>query len=490
MAKRPNLLVIMSDQHNPHVMGCAGHKIVQTPRLDAMAGEGILFRHNHCSTPLCVPSRMGFMTGQHPSDIQVWTNGCLLDADVPTFAHSLSLAGYETVLCGRMHFVGRDQHRGFERRLVGDVSGAMRRTGHLFEDKIPQAACGQQVAGIGPDAVGPGHSTYFVYDQHVTRRAVELLRERDRKGADRPLALVVGFLCPHNPFVCPKPLFERYMDQVAAPEEAGGCPASLHPALVKLRQARGIDRITPEMHRRARAAYYGLVTSLDGFIGEILDALRATAFGRDTAVAYTTDHGEMAGEHGMWWKENFYSGATGVPLIWSWPARFRKGATVDSVTSLLDIAPTLLSLAGAKPLPNPAGRSLEPFLLPEGDASTWPNEAFAETYIRHPQQRPARMIRRGRWKLNVYHGHERPQLFDLDADPGERRDLGAEPAFADIRSELLARVRQGWDPDAVERIVATRRAGRGIIRQWHNAVKLGESDVWSMPKGSNVFPET
>ena len=489
MANRPNLLVIMSDQHNPHVMGCAGHKVAQTPHLDALAREGVLFRQNHCSAPLCVPSRMGFMTGQHPSHIQVWTNGCLLDADVPTFAHSLSLAGYETVLCGRMHFVGRDQHRGFERRLVGDVSGAMRRTGHLFEGKIPQAACGQQVAGIGPDAVGPGHSAYFVYDQHVTRRAVELIRERDRAGADRPLALVVGLLCPHNPFVCPKPLFDRYMDQVPEPDTPTGCPASLHPALLKLWLARGIDRITPEMHRRARAAYYGLVSSLDGFVGEILAALRATAFGRDTAVCYTSDHGEMAGEHGMWWKENFYSGAVSVPMIWSHPDRFRKGATVDQVTSLLDIAPTLLSLAGAQPLPNPGGHSLEPLLLPNADASAWPNEAFAETYAIHSDQCPARMIRRGRWKLNVYHGYEAVQLFDLEADPGERRDLAANPAHAQVRDELIARVRQDWCPDVIERIVATHRVGRGITRQWRQKVKVGESEVWTPPEHRNVFPE-
>ena len=485
MAKRPHLLVIMSDQHNRHVIGCAGHRIAQTPRLDGLAAEGVHFPAMYCSAPLCVPSRMGFMTGQHPSSIEVWTNGCLMAPDVPTFAHALSLAGYETVLCGRMHFVGRDQHRGFEHRLVGDVSGAMRRKGHLFEEKIPQAACGQTVNGIGPDAVGPGRSTYLAYDEAVTRRAVELLGERDRKGADRPLALVVGLLSPHNPFVCPKPLFERYMDQVAAPEAGEGCPASLHPAVAELRQVRGMNEIAPEMHRRARAAYYGLVTCLDRFVGQILDALRATAFGRDTAVAYTSDHGEMAGEHGMWWKENFYEGACGVPLVWSWPGHFRKGATVEAPVSLLDVAPTLLSLAGADPLPSTDGRSLEPLLLPGGDASKWPGEVFAETYARHPQQRPARMIRRGRWKLNVYAGHDRPQLFDLAADPGERRDLGAEPACAAVRDELLARVRQGWHPDRIERTVA----GRQLVRAWRRTVKVGASEVWTMPRGCNVFPE-
>ena len=485
MPRRPHLLVIMSDQHNPHVMGCAGDRIVATPFLDAMAAEGVMFRQNHCSAPLCVPSRMGFLTGQHPGEIEVWTNGCVMAPDVPTFAHGLSLAGYETILCGRMHLTGRDQHRGFEHRLVGDVSGAMGRVQHRFEEKIPLAACGQTVDGIGPDAVGPGRSTYLVYDEAVTRRAIEVLRERDRKGAARPLAMVVGLLSPHNPFVCPKERFDHYMDLVAAPKLPRGHVERLHPAVQELWRVRGMDRITPEMHRRARAAYYGLVTCVDRMVGEIVGALRATRFGRDTVVAYTSDHGEMAGEHGMWWKETFYQASVGVPLVWSWPGRFRKGATVNAPTSLLDVAPTLLRLAGARPLPNASGRSLEPFLLPGGDAREWPGEVFAETCCRHPKQRPARMIRRGRWKLVAYAGHDAPQLFDLDADPGETRDLGADPAHAAVRRELLARLRDGWDPDRIESTLAA----RALIRDTRRKTKPGRSEVWTLPPGSNVFPE-
>jgi choline-sulfatase len=159
--------------------------------------------------------------------------------------------------------------------------------------------------------------------------------------------------------------------------------------------------------------------------------------------------------------------------------------SVDAPVSLLDVAPTLLSLAGARPLPSAAGRSLEPFLLPDGDASKWPNEVFAETYVRHPQQRPARMVRRGRWKLVLYEGHEAPQLFDVEADPGESRDLGASPDHADLRRELLARVRESWRPARIEQTVA----GRQMVRSWRRQIKVGASEVWTMPPGCNVFPE-
>src|SRR6188474_2327720 len=115
----PNLLVIMADQHSPHVLGCAGDPVVRTPHLDALAARGVRFQNAYCAFPLCAPSRASFMTGQTPTALRVWSNGCTLASDIPTFAHSLGAAGYETVLCGRMHFNGPDQRHGFHQRLVG-----------------------------------------------------------------------------------------------------------------------------------------------------------------------------------------------------------------------------------------------------------------------------------------------------------------------------------------------------------------------------------
>ena len=484
---RPNVLILMSDQHHPRLMGHAGEPAIRTPNLDRLAAAGVGFSQAYCPAPLCVPSRMAFLTGRFPSDIAVWTNRCVLGSHVPTFAHGLSLAGWRTTLCGRMHFTGPDQHHGFQRRLVGDVSGAADHlaTG-LFEGVWSAAGCGQSYEGLLDDAVGPGQATYAAYDDAVTERACELLHA-DARGdeGEAPFCTVVGMLLPHNPYVCPGDLFEEYMDRLAAPHALGELPGDEHPAVQALRRYRGVDRVGPEQARRARAAYFGMITLMDRNIGRVLDALEATGLAERTAVLYTSDHGDLAGEHGLWWKDSFYEGSVGVPMIWSWPGRFRTGHRADAVVSLLDVAPTLIDLAGAEPLPGARGRSLLGLLKGEAAVDHWPSIAFAETCAEG--QRPARMVRSGRWKLNVYHGYDRPQLFDLVSDLEERHDLGADAAFAEVRRDLLARVADGWSGEWVERQVRRRVEDMRIVQRWKATQPVGESERWAMRPGMNLW---
>ncbi|MBT3375448.1 MAG: sulfatase-like hydrolase/transferase [Lentisphaerae bacterium] len=481
---RPNLLVIMSDQHNPHIMGCTGDPLVRTPNLDRMATSGILFERNYCAGPLCVPSRMSFMAGQHPNDLRIWTNGGLLPSDTPTFAHALSLAGYDTMLCGRMHFVGPDQMHGFRRRLVGDVSGAMTGSGReMFENVWNRAGCGQGYASLLPDAVGPGWATYPEFDRHVTDRACDVLRQQGEGNGDTPFAMVVGYLLPHNPYVCPRELFEEYMDQLEGQTIQQEQARDEHPALASLRRTRGTANITPEMARRSKAAYLGLTTILDQNIGQILDALEENGLAENTIIAYTSDHGDQAGEHGLWWKDTFYDGSVKVPMIWSCPSQLAAGVRVPQVTSLLDIAPTLTDFADAPPLPSARGSSLRSFLESGVAPPDWPDTAFAETYAR--EQRPARMICSGDWKLNVYHGYEHPQFFNLRDDPGEDVDLGQNADYAAIREELLAKVTHDWSGERVERTEQAIREERQLMGQWNNAVAPEENERWPMPPGCN-----
>lgn len=481
--KRPSIVLIMSDQHNPHVMGCAGDPCAQTPNLDRMAESGVRFSSNYCAGPLCVPSRLTFLTSRYPSDIEVWTNSAALPSHAATFAHQLTLAGYETTLCGRMHFVDADQNHGFTRRLVGDVSGAMRGAGReMFEGVWNTAGCGQSHGALMDDAVGPGTATYEVYDRAVTARACREIREYADRGGEQPFCMVVGMLLPHNPCVCRKDLFDYYMDTLPDPDL--GAPSDEHPAVGSLRDTRDTHTVTLEEARRARAAYYGLVTTMDGSIGQIIEALELTSLAEDTVLIYTSDHGDLNGEHGMWWKDSFYEGSVSVPMLWSWPGAFRAGAEVDAVTSLLDIGPTLADLAGAEPLPERRGSSLTGFLYPHGDTSTWPDVAFAETYAL--AQRPARMLRSGRYKLNVYHGYDDCQLFDMQTDPGEVHDLARDPAHADIRQELLDRATDGWDGDVIERRCALRSAELNLTQRWRSHAGATSSEIWDMPAGCNA----
>ena len=228
-AKLPNILLIMSDQHNPHVMGCAGDPFVMTPSLDRLAESGIRFSSLYCPSPLCVPSRMGFMTGQYPGDAGVYGNGSILSSQMPTFAHGMQRVGYETALCGRMHFSkGSDQFHGFGKRLYGDcfdfITQPLRGGG--FHKTTGQTRYAAEVAGYG-------RSGYTYYDEEATKRACDFLNRRS--AGDHPFMLVVGYIQPHNPLVAERELFEGYMRELPVPAEP---PADylegLHPAVRRL----------------------------------------------------------------------------------------------------------------------------------------------------------------------------------------------------------------------------------------------------------------
>ena len=481
MMNPPNILLIMSDQHSPHVLGCAGDDVVRTTALDQLAARGVRFAANHCANPLCVPSRMAFLTSRHSSDIRVWTNGYRLQSDIPTFVHHLVNAGYGTVLCGRMHFNGPDQRHGFEQRIIGDVSPQL---GHIPIDTTGQTAAGVRVAG-------PGRTAYSRYDEDVTQAACRFLESSDRNPGDRPFFMTVGYVLPHCPFIAPKRLFDEYLEKIDVPQLPEGYRDSLHPFMRSWREHRQVDELTDEQVRIARASYYGLVTFMDEQIGKILSTLADTRFGENTLVVYTSDHGEMAGLHRMWWKSSFYQDSVGVPLIFSSPGQLAEGRTIPDVTSLLDLGPTLVDLAGGEPMPGVRGRSLKGFLAGDGKVRDWRNTAFAELGGLRGDP-PGRMIRRGKWKLNCYHGYERPQLFDLETDPDEWHDLADDSAYSGIRDELLAEVRAGWSGETVLRTLATTRNDYRVLEEFAGNARISPEtapDVWTAPDGCNVFPE-
>ena len=483
MSAPPNFLVILSDQHSPHLLGCAGDSLVRTPHLDRLAERGVLFDANYCAAPLCVPSRMTFLSGRHCSDINVWTNGCMLPSDIPTFAHGLGAAGYETILGGRMHFVGADQRHGFEKRIIGDVLSPLPGGPGPDLGEIPLFTTGQTHRAV--EVAGPGRTAYQAYDVAVTDTCSRYLEERDDT---RPFCLVVGYVLPHCPFICPKDLYEEYLDRVDVPQLPADYHENLHPAMRLWRQVRGVDGLSEAQTRSARAAYYGLVTYMDELIGRLLQSLATAPFAENTIVVYSSDHGEMAGEHGMWWKSSFYEGSARVPMIWSWPGHLQEGRRVPAVTSLLDIGPTLLDLAGTDPLPQVAGRSLTGFLQNATPPADWPDVAFAENY-NGGQERPGRMIRRGPWKLNHYHGFDRPQLFNLEEDPDEFHDRAADPSCAEVRNQLQELLLNGWDGDEIEAVLQRRSETRPLLRQWASAVPHDLSDFWRAPPDCNLFPE-
>ena len=478
-SKQPNILIVMSDEHRPSVTGYAGDGVAETPNLDALAGEGLAFENAYCAFPLCSPSRVAFLTGKHPHKTGAFTNYDYLKSDVATFAHAFGAAGYETVLAGRMHFQGPDQRHGFHQRINGDLGKSAYRA--MFDDGAPPPAspelvgaygslhdaAGQNVTGLTKSGVGV--TGIHAYDKEVTRTAIDFIEQRP-DDAD-PFLLVVGYALPHPPYVAPPEEYARFAGRVPPPLPA---PQNPHPADADHRAASGSTGL-PEGDPaidRVRTAYYAQTAMLDENVGHLMEALDNSAFGENTIVVYTSDHGDQLGDRDMWWKNTFYDSSVGVPLLLRWTGQVAP-AKVRQNVSLVDVGPTLLDLAGVEPLPDASGQSFRSLI--DGDPTLWADEVFAETRGLGQIGRYQRMVRRGRWKLTYYHGLE-PQLFDMEADPDELVDLAQDPEHASVRASLVAAVLSDWDPEALANAENARWREMGLVDRWVRGSEIIEPD--------------
>jgi choline-sulfatase len=502
-ARRPNILHLLSDQHSPYVAGCYGDSVVQTPHLDRLATGGVTLDAAYCPSPICVPSRMSMLTGRHPYQNACWTNSHILDSGVPTFAHALGAAGYRTCLAGRMHSLGPDQLRGYSERLVGDHSPNF--------DGNPSPPRGPLDGTAGPARVslarsGPGQGGYQVHDEVVTAAAVDWLnrlgtarRSAPPGTSQAPFLLSVGFMLPHQPFVARRPEYERYRGRVPGPRSPRPAQPE-HPYLTWWRARTGIESVTPEEEQRCRSAYWALVDRLDAMIGQVLRALEENGLAENTLVLYTTDHGEQAGEHGLWWKQTMHEASARVPAVVSWPGTLPAGQRCGRVVSALDLTATILDAAQAPALPGMAGRSLLGLLaapgapplpapgagIPRPSPAAWEDIAFSEFCVEEGWYQ--RLVRRGPWKLTHYHGH-RPQLFNLEEDPLEEHDRGAEPGLASLREELTARVLEGWDAPAIARAIGARREAWRVLRDWARATHPRDQYRWDCATALHYLEE-
>jgi choline-sulfatase len=474
--QRPNLLFIYSDQHCPAVAGCYGDPIVQTPNLDRLAARGVVFDSAYCPSPLCVPSRMAFLTGRHPCEIEVWTNDHVLDAGIPTLAHALGAGGYRPVLVGRMHAIGPDQLHGYVERLVGD-HGPNHLGGSPVDHGILQGTAGP--FRISLEKSGPGQSAYQVHDEYVTAAAVDAIRRAGlarRSGVSQePLDLSVGFMLPHQPFVARREDYERYLGRVGLPQHPEPYSEKLHPHLRYWRALSGIEELSEAEALRARTAYWALVDRMDAMIGEILQALGESGLEENTLIAYTSDHGEQLGEHGLWWKQTFYEHSARVPMILSWPGVLPQGVRCSRVVSQYDLNATLLAGLGAPELPNSHGRNLLPLLQEPG--TPWDDIAISEYCTDEGAQQ--RMVRRDAWKLVYYHGQE-PQLFNLAEDPHELADRAADPACRRVREELRREALRGWNPDAIVHTMRQKRADTLLLTGWARQTRPPDQYRWKL----------
>jgi choline-sulfatase len=482
---RPNILMIFSDEHNARMAGYAGHPIVQTPCLDRLARQGVAFDNAYCNSPLCSPSRQSFMSGLYPHRIGLWDNTAAMPEDTVTWAHMLSLGGYETSLVGKMHFNGYQKMYGFDRRpvLEGNDRGESFyswgvRNSVNWRDPLPYH-CGpgdrgmwDELVNAGPDI--PQRQPIFRRDLEVLDGTVRMLREKgqdhkaatarraagDASAAARPWAICSAFVLPHPPWKARPDVLDRYRGKGDLPinwkgEGRDECDRWL------FQYTGNLMNLPPRQIRRAREVYFALVSEFDEYAGRIVAALDESGLADNTVVFYFSDHGEMAGEHGLWGKVTLLESSIRVPLIVRWPGRFQAGSRVTTPVSLVDLLPTFLDLADIE-LPEPLftdGHSLLPLLERHGrdfEGSEVLGEFEGEGW-NHPRA----FLRAGRHKY-VYNHTADARLYDLEADPDELNDLSRRrpKRLREMRQCLLDR----WSPADIECRVHLSQARRKFAR--------------------------
>ena len=472
-----NLLFFLSDNHARNALGCYGNPVAQTPVLDGLAARGTRFANAYTASPLCCPARAAIATGRFPFQTGYWDNAIVYDGRVPSWMHRLRAAGSEVVSVGKLHFRSTDDDNGFSQELApmhilnakGGVSMLLR-----WSDEEPVNR-GQWELYLEQSGAGTSH--YQDYDLEISRLAIAWLKSQT-KNQGRPWALFVSYVSPHPPFTVPQELLDLYpFDRMPLPPLFRPDERPQHPSLAHLRHIMGFKAMDDEAAlRRIAACYYALVTHLDRQIGTVLRAVGDLGLLQDTRVIYTSDHGEALGAHGLFGKANLLDPGAGIPMIVCGPD-IPAGRVESTPVSQVDLYPTIVEGAGLAPAADDAGlpgHSL--FHMASRDSPV-----FAE-YHAAGSRRGVSMLRSGAWKL-IHHVDAPAQMFNLDTDPDEGRDLAADPAWAATLEELEQALHAICDPAAVDLRARADQRAKSDFWGGNDAIRKEGLLVYTPPPG-------
>ncbi len=495
--ERPNIVFIFTDQHHHGVMGNAGDPYVRTPNLDRLAKNGTKFNNAYTNCPVCVPARMSLLSGQLPVDHGALVNQATLDPNIPTYAHSMNIGGYQTVLAGRMHLYGTDQYRGHEVRLTGDNTPMYVGYNNLLPNLGPDLMFTILQKRDGITKSGGGNSVVQEYDNAVVRDTIEFLEKRED---ERPLMMTIGLFSPHPPFIAETERYKYYYDLIDDAPIHSNFEESIHPAIVEWKRRRNLKDITKEDWRRVRSAYYANTEFLDENIGKIIEAAKKK-LGDNTIFIYASDHGESMGINNLVWKTTFFECSVKVPLIFSGPG-VEKGREIEGLVCLNDVTRTLIDYGTGPELPKPYGQSLRGVLEKGEEIDS--NRAIVSqigTYgkNRFDKDLPAAMIRKGDYKLISYHGYEEVSLYNLKEDFLCGDDLSNLPDHDEIKKELLDELNEVWDGEKALRLSEEAMENFYIMKEWahktrfplmekfYNGLTNEITDNWSMDSKDNYI---
>jgi len=473
MRPQPNILFLMADQLSASALPPGGSSFVKAPHLDSLARDGVWFENNYCAAPLCAPSRFSLLTGSLPARIGAWDNSAEFPATVPTVAHYLRNLGYRTSLSGKMHFCGPDQLHGFEERLTTDIYPSD--FGWTPDWRHPEVRPNWYHNMLSVLQAGPCiRSNQLDYDDEVTYAARRQLYDLARSSDGRPWFLTVSWTHPHDPYAALPRLMDLYNERDIPLPKTRAADVPLDPHSARLRAVSDMKEGEPSdaQVRRARHAYWANVTYIDEQVGTLLAVLKESGLDGDTVVVFTTDHGDMLGERGLWYKMCWFEDACRVPLIVWGPGLFAPRRVAQSVSGV-DLLPTLVEVGlGGRPF-TPAspidGRSLLPHLRGRGGH----DEAIGE-YCGEGSVSPQLMLRRGRWKYLAAPG-DPEQLYDLHQDPLERHNLAATEGAAEALKAFRTQAAGHWSTDLVREQVLLSQDQRRLV---HESLTRGAHFSW------------
>ena len=467
----PNILIFMVDQLNGTLFPDGPADWLHAPNLKKLAAKSTRFANAYTASPLCAPGRASFMSGLLPSRSRVYDNAAEFAADIPTYAHHLRRAGYQTCLSGKMHFVGPDQMHGFEERLTTDIYPAdfgwtpdYRKPGERIDWWYHNMG---SVTGAGVAEI----SNQMEYDDEVAYHATRKVYDLGRGHDARPWCLTVSFTHPHDPYVARKKYWDLYEDCAHLLPEVPAMDYDDHdPHAQRIFDAndwRSFD-ITEDDIRKSRRAYFANISYLDDKIGEVMTALEATR--QEAVILFVSDHGDMLGERGLWFKMCFYDGSSRVPLMIAAPGM--EPGRIAAPVSTIDVCPTLCDLAGVsmeEVAPWTEGQSLVP--LGQGAAREAP---VAMEYAAEASHAPLVSLRYGKWKFNRC-ALDPDQLFDMEADPHELTNLAGAPEHAGTLSQMQVKAEARWDLAAFDAQVRESQARRWVV---YEALRKGGYYPW------------
>ena len=404
--KKPNILFLMTDQHSMRVLGSYGNQIIKTPNLDKLANEGVVFKSNYSQNPICLPSRASLITGKMPSSLGIFGNDGIL-SEKTTMATVFKAQGYEVAWLGKEHWGATNAEVGF---------GNLNAEAHeAFKEKYrPLNNLRKNIGRLPQNASAYKLSENEDYEALVTDHAIKFLENNTTKT----FFLGVSFKKPHFPFMCHQKYFDLYKDIVDMPEVTPDMIEALSINEKKTIEKYKLDEMSSAEIKHARAMYYGMVTYIDEQFGRVLEKLNELGLRENTIIVYTSDHGEMAGEHGLWYKNSFLEASVAAPLIFSYPKTLPVNKKINASSMLLDIFPTLCDLSDIGQPNDLEGKSLLPLMNGIENADNSDRVAYSEMY----RSSTGIMVRKGKWKYIRYNS-EKEYLYDIDSDPREINNL-------------------------------------------------------------------